>query len=102
MQLPGHSVGVAHLELLVGELAVHQEDVLGKGDLLGHLDSVDGFAQVGVGEQAADLAFVPKFVVEGIWIWAFARAGRKMRYSLRTIWGHPTFFAISMIISANI
>ena len=75
VQLAGDIVGVAHLELLVGELAVHEKDILRQGNLLGHLDSVDGFAQVGVGEEAADLAFVPQLAVEGVGIGAFAGVG---------------------------
>ena len=59
-------IGVAHLELFVGEFAVHEEDVLGEGDLFGHLDGVDGFAQVGVGEEAADFSFIPEFVEQGV------------------------------------
>ena len=68
VQEAGFGIGVAHLELLVGEFAVDQEDILGQGDVFGHLDSVDGLAQVGVGEEAADLSFVPEFVVEGVGI----------------------------------
>ena len=51
--------GVAELELFVGELAVDVEDAPAAGDFVGHLDGEDGLAQVGVGEEAADLAFVP-------------------------------------------
>ena len=65
VQDAGVGVAVAQLELLVGELAVDQQDVLPPGDVLGHLDSEDGLAQVGVGEQAADLALVPELLVEG-------------------------------------
>lgn len=71
----GVGIGVAHLELLVTEFAVHEEDVLGDGDLFGHLDGIDGFAQVGVGEEAADLAFVPEFVVERVGIRPLAGVG---------------------------
>jgi len=52
-------VVVSELELFVGELAVHVEDVLFSGYCVGHLDGVDGFAEVGVGKEAADFALVP-------------------------------------------
>lgn len=71
----GVGVGVAHLELLVGEFAVHKEDILRYGDFFGHLDGIDGFAQVGVGEEAADFAFVPEFVVERVGIRPLAGVG---------------------------
>lgn len=43
-------VGVAELELFVGEFAVHVEDVAGLRDFVGHLNGVYGFAEVGVGK----------------------------------------------------
>ena len=48
VECAGEIVGVAHLELFVGELAVYQKDVLELGDVFCNLDSVDGFAEVGV------------------------------------------------------
>lgn len=57
-------VGVAHLELFVGEFAVYEEYGAVHCDFVCHLDGVDGFAEVGVGEEAADFAFVPEFVIE--------------------------------------
>lgn len=57
-------VRVSHLELFVGELAVNKQNFLDDGDFFGHLDGVDGFADVGVGEEAADFAFVPEFVIQ--------------------------------------
>lgn len=59
-------VRVSHLELFVGELAVNKQNFLDDGDFFGHLDGVDGFADVGVGEEAADFAFVPEFVIQGL------------------------------------
>lgn len=55
----GVGVVVAELELLVGELAVHIEDIGGAGYLVGYLDREDGFVEVGVGKEATDFAFVP-------------------------------------------
>ena len=52
--------GIAELELFVGELAVDVKDAVLPGDFVGHLDGKDGFAQVGVGEKAADFSFIPE------------------------------------------
>ena len=52
--------GIAELELFVGELAVDVEDAVLPGYFVGHLDGKDGFAQVGVGEKAADFSFIPE------------------------------------------
>ena len=38
------------------------------GDFGGDLDGVDGFAQVGVREQAAYLAFIPELHEQGHWV----------------------------------
>ena len=52
-------VCISHLELFVCEFAVDEQDTAGGGDLVGHLDGIDGFAEVGVREEAADFSFVP-------------------------------------------
>ena len=59
MGTTGFLVGVTHLELFVAEFAVNEEDLAGEGDFFCHLDGEDALAQVGVGEEAADLSFVP-------------------------------------------
>ena len=61
----GDFVSVAELELLFGELAVEVEDAVVAGDDFGDLDGVEGLAQVGVREEAGDLALVPQFEEEG-------------------------------------
>lgn len=60
----GGVVGVAELGLLFGELAVEVEDAVPAGDLLGDLHGVDGFPEVGVGEEAGDFSLVPEFEEE--------------------------------------
>ena len=64
--------GVAELELFVGEFAVDVEDAPAAGNLVGHLDGQDGLAQVGVGKEAADFAFVPEGEVERFRVRALA------------------------------
>ena len=64
--------GVTELELLVGEFAVDVEDAPAAGNLVGHLDGQDGLAQVGVGKEAADFAFVPEGEVERFRVRALA------------------------------
>lgn len=56
----GGFVAVAQLELFVRELAVEVEDFGCACNLFCHLDCEDGFADVGVGEEVADFAFVPE------------------------------------------
>lgn len=65
VEAAGGFVGVAHLELFFGEFAVEIEDVVGFCDGFGDLDGVDGFSEVGVGEEAGDFALVPEFEEEG-------------------------------------
>ena len=66
----GLGIGVAELELFVGHFAVDVQDAVREGDVGGHLDGEDGFTEVGVGKEAADLFFEPEFVVEGVGIGA--------------------------------
>ena len=65
VQGAGGVVGVAELELLFGELAVEVEDAVPLGDFFGNLHGVDGFPEVGVGEEAGDFSLVPEFEEEG-------------------------------------
>ena len=84
--------GVAQLELFVGELAVYVEDTTAAGDFIGHLDGKDGFAQVGVGEEAADLAFVPERKVERVGVGPFAGILHRLVGGLHE--EHPAFGGI--------
>ena len=61
----GDVVGVAQLELFLGELAVEVEDAVVTGNLVGDLDRVDTLSQVGIGKEAADLALVPELLEQG-------------------------------------
>ena len=61
---PRFSVGVAQLELLLGELTVKVEHrPLGRY-VFCDLDGIDGLAKVGIRKEAADFAFVPERVEE--------------------------------------
>ena len=64
MSFVGLGIAVAELELFVRELAVNVDDFVFEGYFVGHLDGEDGFAEVGVGKEAADFSFVPEFEVE--------------------------------------
>ena len=43
-------VGVSELELLVGQLKVQIQHVVGSGDAVGYLHGKDGLAHIGVGK----------------------------------------------------
>ena len=66
----GVPVGVAELELLLGEFAVQVEDGALGGDVFGDLDGEDGFTEVGVREEAADFPFEPERVEEFVGVGA--------------------------------
>ena len=61
-------VGVAELELFVGELAVDVEDRFLGGDFFGQLGGEDGFAGVGHGEEDNVLVFDDEASTEEAWV----------------------------------
>lgn len=60
----GVLVGVAELKLFLGQLAVQVKHRPVGGNAFRNLDGVDGFAEVGIGEEAAHFSLVPEGVEE--------------------------------------
>ena len=63
-------VGVAELELFIGEFAVDVEDGLFGGNFFGQLGGEDGFAGVGYGEEDDVLVFDDEASTEEAWVGA--------------------------------
>lgn len=59
-------VGVAHLELLVGQLQVDVEDLFFPGDALGYLDGQDGLASIALGKEDGVLVLDDEVVEPGL------------------------------------
>lgn len=73
VDLVGFGIGVTHLELLVGEFQVDEEQRLFPGEVFGNLGDVDGFSYAGGCEDDGAFVLDDEAVEEGAGIWALAR-----------------------------
>ena len=55
-------IGIAELELFVGQLEVQIQYIVSPCDAVGYLHGKDGLAHVGIGKQAGEFPLVPKAV----------------------------------------
>ena len=55
-------IGIAELELFVGQLEVQIQHIVSPCDAVGYLHGKDGLAHVGIGKQAGEFPLVPKAV----------------------------------------
>ena len=55
---PGFRIGIAQLELLLGEFTIDIQYRFGSSDLVSYLDGEDGLPDVGISKEAGDFPLI--------------------------------------------